>query len=326
MPEYSPLQKRPDAELIRLAHRSKGQLAKESLAVLVNRDAPKAASVAAELLAAHADPQVRSLAAVSLGRGRGLESSAPLAAALSDVDPTVIRRAAQSLVRVGDASALVALGQLATPADPVAGEAVRTARLLLGYRLGRAESLITATGVTEFGRRRGEQISFSARAKTSKETICAAVSDEVPALTFKPANLAPFTCSGAAGVVAVAEQTEGFDFSVPQMIGVLARERVCSQRYSLDCFVLSDDRDGTSGRQPYIWLVRPSGRVVYTGRAQVAGEEVRFEINGAVSPSANPVKVVGAQNAKGQLSIETALVGKPATDAPKAASAPLRMR
>ncbi|MET1131841.1 MAG: HEAT repeat domain-containing protein [Aeromicrobium sp.] len=325
MPDTTPFEQRDDDELVQLAHRSRGDIAKDSLIALVRRDSDRATPVAVELLTAHAEPRVRSLAAVTLGRTDDPDVPAALVRALADADPAVVRRAAQSLARVGDESALPELARTQpSPATP-AGRAVLTARMLLGYRAHRPELLVPATAeVTEFGRRRGEEITFGGRAKVAKATVLAAVRAEVPALTFAPNDLLTFTCSGAAGAVALVEDVGEVDLSVPQMLGVMVRERVCSERYSLDCYVLSDDRDATGGRRPYLWLVRPSGRVVHVGRVEVDDDRARFSVTGSVAPYANPVKVVGERTAAGTLTIESALVGKPSTGAAKAATPPAR--
>lgn len=325
MPDLTPWEQRGDDELVELAHRSRGDIAKESLAALARRGSERATPVAVELLTAHAEPRVRSLAAVTLGRRRDPEVPEALTRALADADPTVVRRAAQSLARVGDESALPDLARSQPPLATPAGRAVLTARMLIGYRAHRPEVLVPATAeVTDFGRRRGEEITFGGRARTSRASVLEAVRAEVPALGFRSSDLLTFTCSGAAGAVALAEEVGEADLSVPQMLGVLVRERVCSERYSLDCYVLSDDRDATGGTRPWLWLVRPSGRVVHVGRAELDGGRARFEVTGSVAPYANPVKVVGERSASGALSIETALVGKPAASAARAAAPPAR--
>ncbi|MBA4607146.1 HEAT repeat domain-containing protein [Aeromicrobium sp. Marseille-Q0843] len=325
MPDTTPFEQRGDDELVELAHRSRGDIAKESLVALVRRDSDRATPVAVELLTAHAEPRVRSLAAVTLGRTQDPDAPAALTRALADADPTVVRRAAQSLARVGDASVLPDLARSQPSEATPAGRAVLTARLLIGYRAHQPELLVPVTAeITEFGRRRGEEIAFGGRAKVAKATVLAAVRAEVPALAFASRELLTFTCSGAAGAVALAEDVGEVDLSVPQMLGVMVRERVCSERYSLDCYVLSDDRDATGGTRPYLWLVRPSGRVVHVGRLEVGDDRARFSVTGSVAPYANPVKVVGERTASGTLTIESALVGKPATGAARAAAPPAR--
>ncbi|MBC9227290.1 hypothetical protein GL325_13245 [Aeromicrobium sp. 636] len=319
MPDITPLDQRDDADLVDLAHHSRGDIARESLSALARRSSDRVMPVAVDLLTAHAEPRVRALAAVTLGRLGDPDVPVALARSLGDADPTVVRRAAQSLARVGDASALPELARVQLPAATPAGRAVLTARMLIGYRVGRTEVLARPAEVTSFGRRRGEEIAFGGRAKTARATILVAVRAEVPALPFAAKDVRPFTCSGAAGALALAEDVDRLDLAGPRMLGVLVRERVCSERYSLDCYLLSDDRDGTGGTRPWLWLVRPSGRVVHVGRAEIAADGARFEVTGSVAPYANPVKVVGERAGNGELTIETALVGKPAADAAKAA-------
>jgi len=201
---------------------------------------------------------------------------------------------------------------------------VLAARAFLGYRFGRADLLVRPEPTTEFGRRRGTEIAFVSRAKAPKPELTAIAQEQLPMLTVVPAGVRPFTCSGRAGALAVAEEAGRVDLSRPQMLGALLRERPCPGGYSLDCYLLSDDRDGTSGTRPRLWLVRPSGRVVYTGSAEVGSTEARFAITGAAAPYALPVKVLGTRAANGAVTIETALAGKPATRARKPVAPPLR--
>ncbi len=326
MAELTPLDQCSDSELTQLARHSRGAIAKESLAALARRRHDQATPIAVDLLTAHADPDVRSLAAVTLGRLRDPDAPAALQRALADSDASVVRRAAQSLVRVGGPDALTELNRRSLPRDPVAARAVLTARMLLGYRLGRTDALVTAGDVTDFGRRRGESITFGTRASMSKAAITASIETEVPALPFSASGVRLFACSGVSGALALSDEVDDVDLSAPQMLGVLVRERVCSERFSLDCYLLSDDRDGTRGTQPRLWLVRPSGRVVHTGSAKVEDDRTTFAVTGSVAPYANPVKVVGTRAATGTITIETALVGKPAVGATRAVEPLIRER
>lgn len=326
MAEITPWEQRADSELVDLARHSRADIAKESLATLAHRNVEQATPLAADLLTGHADPGVRSLAAVALGRVRDPDIPTVLMRALGDAEATVVRRAAQSLVRVGGADALAELSQRAMPRDPVAARAVLTARTLLGYRLGHTDTFVTAGAVTEFGRRRGEAITFGTRGSMPKAAITASIAREVPAMQFSTSGVRLFACSGVSGALALSDRVADVDLAAPQMLGVLVRERVCSERYSLDCYLLSDDRDGTGGREPRLWLVRPSGRVVHTGRAQVTDHRAQFDVTGSVAPYANPVKVIGERSGSGAITIDEALVGKPATDAVKAVAPSVRVR
>jgi len=324
MPEnLIPLDLRDDDELAVLARRSRGDVAKGSLSVLVQRDSSAAPELARDLLVGHADDRVRALAAVTLGRRGAPGAVDTLLGALNDPNPTVLRRVAQSLARVGDASALAALARVQPAVDTPAGRDVLAARMVLGYRFGIAEVLVPPpAATTAFGSRRGEDITFGGRGRVPKAAVVGAVQRELPALPVDVDSLRLFTCSGQRGALAVDASLPGAPEGLarPRLLGALLRDRVCSERYSLDCYLLSDDRDGTSGERPRLWLVRPSGRVVHVGTVEVADGSVRFAVTESVAPYANPVKVTGSYDvATGKLSMDAALVGKPSVRAAQAA-------
>lgn len=330
MPDSISLERRDDEELERLAGRTRGSLAKESLAVLIRREAPAAASLAVDLVTAHADPQVRSLAAVALGRSADPDARNSLVGALRDPDPVVVRRAAQSLVKVGDAAALERLTAIRPEPGTPLDRDVRASRMLLGYRLGSTEFLAVPQTVTEFGRRRGQAITFGGRSRLPKAAIVESARRELPQLAVSAESVRSFTCSGVQGALvldaSVVPADLGDALARPRMLGALLRDRVCSERMSVDCYLLSDDRDGTRGSRPRLWLVRPGGRVVHVGVAEVGQDGARFAVTGSVAPLAHPVKVIGTVSASGRITIETSMVGKPATDAVRAEAPPLRVR
>jgi hypothetical protein len=319
------LELRDDDELAVLSRRSRGDVAKASLAVLVQRDSGAASELARELVVGHADDRVRAVAAVTLGRRDAPGATDALVGALNDPNPTVLRRVAQSLARVGDASVLPALARVQPPVDTPAGRDVHAARMILGYRFGVPEVLVTPPpATTVFGSRRGEDITFGGRGRIAKSAVVDAVQRELPALQVDADSLRLFTCSGQRGALAVDAGLRGTvpeeGLARPRLLGALLRDRVCSERYSLDCYLLSDDRDGTSGERPRLWLVRPSGRVVHVGGLDVGDGQVRFAVTESVAPYASPVKVTGTYDVgTGRLSMDATLVGKPATRAARAA-------
>lgn len=318
MTDIIPLDHRDDDELATLATRSRGDVAKQSLAILLDRDAPAAPELAAELISGHAEPQVRSLAAVALGRLAGPTATSALLAAVNDADSIVLRRVAQSLVRVGDAAALAPLARVQPPLDTPAGRDVLAARMLIGYRHGVPDVLAQPGVQTDYGRRRGEPITLGGRGRLPKTTVVESIARELPLFTVRPDSVQLFTCSGVRGALvidALDAAPDPADLTAPRMVGALLRDRVCADRYSIDCYLLSDDRDGTGGTRPHLWMVRPSGRVVHAGRAEITGDGIDFAVTRSVAPYAFPVKVAGTMSATGKVSISVARVGKPAADA-----------
>ena len=88
------LDHRPDPELAELARATRPDVARESLAVLARRDPDLLPALSRELVLGHPDEQVRTRAAVVLGRIPGPETQEVLEAALHTESPAVLRRAA----------------------------------------------------------------------------------------------------------------------------------------------------------------------------------------------------------------------------------------
>lgn len=320
------LERRDDEELASLARASRADVAKGSLAVLARRDAPGVRNLARELLRGHADDRVRAMSAVVLGRDGGPESHEALLGAVNDSHPLVLRRVAQALAKVGGEEALAALRRVQPPTDSPEGRDVRASRMLLSYRLGIPEVLVGATETTTFSSRRPDEIGFGGRSRVPRGEVLAAAQRELPALSVVGRGVRTFTCSGRPGALALDSELAARGFAGPRLLGALLRERVCSEsRYSLDVYLLSDDRDGTGGTRPRLWLVRPSGRVVHAGDAEVADGRATFRVAESVAPYGNPIKVTGSCDlASGKLTIDEAYVGKPSVRAAKAAEPPTR--
>jgi len=318
--EHLALDLRDDDDLALLARSSRADVAKGSLAALVRRDAPGALDLARELISGHAADQVRAMSAVALGRDPRAESREVLLAALNDPNPVVLRRVAQSLAKIGDEQALRRLGQVQPAADTPEGRDVLASRMLLSYRLGIPEVLVGPPTMTTFSSRRPQEIAFGGRARVPRATILAAAQRELPGVTLSASSVRTFTCSGQPGALVIDSELADRGVGGPRMLGALLRERVCSEkRYSLDAYLLSDDRELSDGKRPRLWLVRPSGRVVHAGHAKMTDGRATFEITESVAPYGNPVKVTGTYHLQsGRLAIEQAYVGKPSVRAARA--------
>ena len=319
--DITPLDHRPDAELAELARATRPDVARESLGVLARREPDLLPGLSRELVLGHPDEQVRTRAAVVLGRLPGRETQEVLEAALNTESPAVLRRAVGSLGRVGDPTALDALRRVpADPATPV-GRQLRMARTLLSYRHGIPESLVEPEDLTTYAAERGRTIEWAKGGRMSRTAIVASAARELPGTRVAGPSVHPYVCSGHPGAVALDASLKGADpdtvLAGPRLLGAILRERVCSERYSLDAYLLADDRDG-SGRAR-LWLVRPDGTLVHAGTATVHDRVVAFVVDESRAPYGNPVRVTGSYDlGTGHLEVDEALVATASTRAARA--------
>lgn len=319
--DITPLDHRPDAELAELARATRPDVARESLGVLARREPDLLPGLSRELVLGHPDEQVRTRAAVVLGRLPGRETQEVLEAALNTESPAVLRRAVGSLGRVGDPTALDALRRVpADPATPV-GRQLRMARTLLSYRHGIPESLVEPEDLTTYAAERGRTIEWAKGGRMSRTAIVASAARELPGTRVAGPSVHPYVCSGHPGAVALDASLKGADpdtvLAGPRLLGAILRERVCSERYSLDAYLLADDRDG-SGRAR-VWLVRPDGTLVHAGTATVHDRVVAFVVDESRAPYGNPVRVTGSYDlGTGHLEVDEALVATASTRAARA--------
>ncbi|MBM6400004.1 HEAT repeat domain-containing protein [Phycicoccus sonneratiae] len=322
--DHTPLDHRSDAALGRLARATRPDVASESLAVLARRDAPTLPALGRELVVGHADDRVRARAAVALGRIPGRATQEALETALATDSPDVLRRVVGALGRVGDASALASLDRLRLdPTTPV-GRDLRMARTLLSYRHGLEVSLVEPVDTTKYSAARGRTIDWARGGRMPKRTIVASAERELPGLALSQASVHPYVCSGHPGALALDAGLRGQApdtvLGAPRLLGALLRERVCSERYSLDAYLLADQRDG--GR---VWLVRPDGTLVHSGRTSVDGPVVSFVVDESRAPYGSPVRVTGGYDTgTGRLTVDEALVASPSTHAVRATPPALR--
>ncbi len=312
------LEVRPAAELVQLAGATRPDIARESLKTLARRRDSAASALARDLVLHHADENVRATAAVMLGRDADPATEEALISALHDPNPTVRRRVAQALGRTGGVDALRALESIGPPPDTPVAEAVRTAQTLLSYRIGLTAYLIDpeGTGLDRVRVDRGDEIELGGRLRRSRNSVLADAARELPGFDISPRLLTAFACQGQPGAfvvsrsaTAAAESTEGF--ARPQLVGAMLRDRPCSEHYSLDAYVLTDDRDGTDGKAPHVWLMRPDGTLLHHGRLNVRDETVDFTIRESNAPYSPPIWIEGVlARRSGVITMTAALAGR----------------
>lgn len=115
---------------------------------LLERNAPGSASVLRAHLASAINDSVRASCAAALGAKKTAANCKALVAALQDPSPEVVRRASQSLGRIGGQGELKNLRKL-RPTQPAVRRTVEAAKTLLCYRLGEKRGLLQAPPETD---------------------------------------------------------------------------------------------------------------------------------------------------------------------------------
>lgn len=309
---------RSDTELRRLARAGRPDVAQESLKILARRGDPRLPTLAREVVLGHGDLLVRATAAVSLRDDDSPATREALVAALQEPAPAVRRRVAQALGRVGDLTALAALDRLDVPPGTPVGRDVAMARTLIAYRYGVPGHLLGGTdGLQRLRVTKGTDIQVRGSVGVARATLANDAARELPGHTVTATQVHPIRCSGVAGAIVLtvggrnaASAPAPADFTTPRLVGALIRERVCSERFTLDAYILTDDRDETGGERIRIWLVRPDGTVVHGGTADVSDPGISFVINEANPPYGKPIRLSGSLDiTSGALTVDEAVIG-----------------
>ena len=266
---------------------------------LNNPEAARAASY--EVLRDHDVADVRAAAANLLGSVGGREALAAepaLTRAASDPSAAVRRRAAQWLGRLGDD--VKVLQRLAADKDPVVRRSADAAVTLMGYRLGESIRLVPADAADVVL----EAPHGAAVRKVDfdpghvKRAPRSAAERDLPTVEFADAEVLAFRCGkqevSVFATSALVPRTEPFDtLARPQILAALVRRDVCTDGGEVAAYVFSDDRDGTGGREPRLWVVRGNGTVLHAGRAIADSTGISFTIDRSNPPYAPPVLLEG---------------------------------
>ena len=302
----------PNRELAELAHSSNPALALVAFAQFLQREPVAGIELAHHLVLGHGSDRVRAMAALALGHSDHEISRKVLRRALDTTDPALLRRVAHALGRIGTPEDLPRLAAVQPPTPLPVGRDVLMARTLIGYRHGIADLLIQAPAMVNRLTGPREGIDFGGRVRGTKSRIVAGAAFEAPTLAVTNTSVQSFRCSGQPGGLAIDATLKAPDLrrsmDRPRLLGVLLRERPCQERFGLDAWLLADDRDGTGGTRPWLWLVRPDGTVVHAGRAEVGEDGAAFTITQSCAPYGRPLRVVGTLGGR-QVKITDAHVG-----------------
>ena len=253
---------------------------------------------------------LRASAAVALGRQRDPEAGRVLVEALEDDDPAVLRRAAESLGKVGDRAALARLERVEAPRGP-ARRSVDFAASLISYRhrLGshrlrrpsRAEEL-------RVERRQADELAPEPVEPDARRRILADAREELPGVDVSERVVTRFRCGDHPFAIVLADdldQVEGLRAlaGANAVVGALLERSPSTSRYFLAEYLLSDP----SGDGVDVLGVRPSGVVVHVG--ELDPDSGAFSVRAVDTRVSPPVDIAGTLEPRaGALRFERMLV------------------
>lgn len=249
-------------------------------------------------------PTVRSAAAVELGKAARTENEQALLAQLTAREPEVVRHVVKALGRIGGEKTLQRLARFKAPeAGPIA-EAIDFARTLIAYRIGSTRYLVPPPPISEM-RPPPPAAAFALPVRTLSpkrvEPMLDKLHRQLPAIAPSRRNGLAITCGASEYRVLLSADTDEADISAllarPLIAGAIFKYRVCSERFSLDAYLLS-----SPGPENYahVYGIRPSGVMVLAGVATLANQKLVFEVATTRSPHFRKMRLKGEVTQSGR--------------------------
>jgi hypothetical protein len=272
----------------------------EALRTLLSRR-PQTAILTEVIADRSRPPELRAASAVALGRERKPSHTEALLGAVRDPDPSVARRAAEALGKIGDADALTALERVSPPGGPAA-RSVEFAKTLLSYRLGQDSHRIRrppAKSELEVTSRRAEELKPAPPRGRARESIIADAAQELPGVDLSDAGMVRFSCGGHQYAIVLAEvlrRRGGLDQlgRRPAVAGALLERSPEIDRWFLAEYLLSDPGPRKTVR---LLGVRPNGVVTHVGELRPE-KKGSFEVRAVDTRFSPPVDIGGAWDTK----------------------------
>ena len=288
-------------ELVHMIEQPHGARRLRTLAAkeLTRRDPDAATPLLARVLRDGTAPaDLRSVAAVTLGRQPGAEHEAALGAALAAPEPLVVRRAAEALGRIGGREALTALKRAPVPAEPAAARALDFARSFIAYRLGLDEELLSAPAPAPM-RGEGAPLAVEPASAQLKAEVAERLPRELPTVNVQLAAAVRVACERQEVVMLPASAPAPLSRSSAVAAVVMKRAHSLG-RFVTHLYVLG--HPAGAGRIA-LFGVRPDGTITHTGEARPGDGGLRFTLEALATPYADPMRVEGSVDADGAVTI-----------------------
>ena len=264
---------------------------------------------------AKAPEELRSVAAVELGKHPDAASEEILIDTVNAAAPGLLKHVAMSLGRIGGKKALEELEKIKTPGDSPAGIALRFAKTLISYRIGSDAYLLEPSRQTPpLTPEQTERVNieFNEIRKDKLEAALPLVRRQLPAIAVDTKSALRFMCGASEHWVllnADVAQRGAVDVlrKRPLIAGAVLKHRICSDHYSLDEYILTN---GERKGEITVVGVRGSGVMVHAGVVRVLGETAKFELRSSNPPYSRPMDLIGSfDTIDGSLSFSRVLVG-----------------
>jgi hypothetical protein len=257
---------------------------------------------------------LRSTAAVELGRRVDAASEEVLLHALNNAGSSMLKHIFTSVGRIGSEKALEKLERLRiADYNGSALEALAFAKTLISYRLGYASHILSPDQMQP------EHIppplsravlQFSELDTSTLERALPSIERQLPALPIALKGLR-LVCGNSEHWIVLHRDVVGGTVEQKEqqsmIIGAILKFRICTGHYSIDEYLLVNS--GDNGCLPLIGA-RPSGIIVHVGSVRLHERGAEFEFRSCNPPYSRPIDVGGSfQLTDGRLSFTRALVG-----------------
>jgi hypothetical protein len=257
-------------------------------------------------------PDVRTSAAVALGRVATSESEQALLANLDEQTPRVLAEITRSLGRIGSEAALSPLDKLVGSTERRVAEAARFGATLIAHRLGLPGHELPMPAESQLLRAPTPAASRPIDFKPMSAKERALILDDLRHHPFRDVeydegSITGISCAGAELALALNREITASServFQSKALTGVVALRSPETGEYSVWLVVLTAPADGAVNAQ----LMTNSGPLALAGQVRRAGGSGEFTLRSAVRPGALPMLISGVLQA-GRVAVTQAVSG-----------------
>jgi hypothetical protein len=324
----------PDADLIESATgRRPGLDRAQAIKELVRRRSPGREPVLAALVRDPKAPEdLRSTAALALGRTLSPGAQDALVAALGATSPLVVRRAAEGLGRIGDRRALDALAKVQVGRDGATARGLRFARSLISYRLGLASPRLDpppAADLLALDQAHSLELRFEPVAADAFRLAAESIRDALPAIQISEQGSVRFACRSERLWIVLGAEAAGADgmrrlAARDGVAAIVLKESTCPSGWYVYEYILAHAQDA---KRLALFGVRPSGETLHFGEVALGDSESSVRLHALNTPLVPPIDFEARVGAAGRgFAMTRASVATVRAAGQKRAAVPTRQR